>query len=166
VLDCGREKMKPIMPLERSIYLAGGGGMGVEYAQKWRHDASLMLWPMNTISPFRGGKIEKAYNDGHYSGKKCYTPNVIVVRDLTDIKEADGILAEMRSEDYNYIGTCQEIFFGGHDLQIPVVIWTTEKYAIHPWLIAHSVKIFTGELEEACEYLRTYFGVMRGENYA
>jgi hypothetical protein len=139
-----------------TIYTAGGGGLGVEYAHAWRKEAAALLPEFRMVSPFRGGKIERAYKEGHYSGARVFTPNEIVVRDLQDIKGADMVLAEMRDEAYNYIGTSQEIFFAA-SIGLPVVLWTTEKYALHPWLVRHCVKIFTGELDEVCGYVRGYW---------
>jgi nucleoside 2-deoxyribosyltransferase len=146
----------PLINPVATIYTAGGGGLGVEYAHAWRNEAAALLPEFQMVSPFRGGKIERAYKGGHYSGAAVFTPNEIVVRDLQDIKNADMVLAEMRDEQYNYIGTNQEIFYAA-SLGLPVVLWTTDKYALHPWLVRHCVRIFTGELDEVCEYVRGYW---------
>ena len=131
------------------VYLAGAGGLGVEYAEGWRKEVDECF---NTINPFRSNKLRKAYNAGSYQGEKHFTPNEIVMRDLSDIRRCDVVLAEMRSESYNYIGTSSEIFYA-NSIGKPVVLWTTDKYNNHPWLVHACVKIFTGELEEVLDYI-------------
>ena len=136
------------------VYLAGGGGMSIEYAEAWRNEASKYF---DTINPFRANKLRTAYGTGSYQGEKHFTPNEIVMRDLHDIRRCDVVLAEMRSESYNYIGTASEIFYA-HSIGKPVVLWTTPKYANHPWLVHACVKIFTGTMDEACQYILDQWG--------
>lgn len=136
------------------VYLAGGGGMGVDYAEQWRSYASKYF---DAIDPFRANKLRTAYDQGSYQGEKYFTPNEIVLRDLSDIRRCDAVLAEMRCDAYNYIGTSSEIFFA-NSIGKPVILWTTKKYANHPWLVHACVKIFTGTLDEACNYIAEQWG--------
>jgi len=142
------------------IYLAGGGGMGLEYAEKWRSEAEREFFNYDNtcINPFRNGKLRRAYDGGSYQGDKTLGANEIVISDLRDIQRCDVLLAEMRSDTYNYIGTSSEIFYA-RSIGKPVVIWTTEKYVNHPWLVHASVKIFTTDnLKEVCEYINLHWG--------
>jgi len=54
------------------VYLAGGGGMSIEYAEAWRNEASKYF---DTINPFRANKLRTAYGTGSYQGEKHFTPN-------------------------------------------------------------------------------------------
>ena len=137
------------------VYLAGAGGLGVEYAEGWRGLATNYFnWhDAKSIDPFRSNKLRTAYKAGSYQGEQHFTPNEIVMRDLSDIRRCDIVLAEMRSESYNYIGTASEIFYA-HEIGKPVVLWTTDKYKFHPWLVHACVKVFTCEsIEDPCEYI-------------
>lgn len=135
------------------VYLAGAGGLGVEYAEGWRNKLEEAFFEELFINPFRANKLREAYKSGSYQGENSFTPNEIVMRDLLDIQRSDVVLAEMRSDDYNYIGTSSEIFYA-HSIGKPVVLWTTDKYKLHPWLVHACVKIFTcDDVADACDYI-------------
>lgn len=140
------------------VYLAGAGGLGVEWAEGWRNRVRETFFEEMCIDPFRSGKLRKAYSDGSYQGEKSYTPNEIVLRDVRDIQKCDVVLAEMRHNQYNYIGTCMEIW-EAHRQGIPVVLWTIPKHEHHPWLVHTCVKIFTcADVEDVCDYILEQWG--------
>ena len=77
----------------KTIYLAGTGRKGDEFASGWRREAEKKFWDMGikTLDPFRNKDLSE----------KCeiYNPNEIVVRDLWDIRRSDLVFAEMTQDN-------------------------------------------------------------------
>lgn len=130
---------------ERYLYLAGAADDNHVAIKGWRDQANHDLSDMFiTLNPLRGK-----------NPKGIYTPNEIVVRDISDIQRSSLVFAEMVRDDYNYIGTSMEIRIAA-DMGIPVVLWCSGKYASHYWLNYHTVKIFL-TYEECVDYIRSYW---------
>lgn len=130
----------------KTIYLAGTGRKGDEFASGWRREAEKKFWDMGikTLDPFRNKDLSE----------KCeiYNPNEIVVRDLWDIRRSDLVFAEMTQDNCPYIGTSMEVIAASKFYDKPVVIWASEKMSYHYWLRALAVHIST-DFEECIDYI-------------
>ena len=106
---------------KRIIYLAGPiVCANPEERSGWRDTATAFL-------------TERGFAVINPLGKDGWSADQIVETDLTDIARADAVLAWMPWGTPS-IGTAMEVFFAGHVLRKPVVVWT-DSHAEHPWLL-------------------------------
>ncbi len=129
----------------QTIYLAGAiDKVPPEFATTWRRQATKALEHKYRILDPTAGK--DLYAPG--VNTEVYTPKQIIESDLTAIKQADIILAEISRRDIPYHGTSMELAYG-HQWDKKIYVWGGSRSY---WIRYHSTQIFD-ELAEALDYL-------------
>jgi nucleoside 2-deoxyribosyltransferase len=121
------------------VYLAGPiFGCTDAEANAWRRDARRLL-------EARGHDVSDPM-DNDYRGREVGREEEVVDGDLTAIRSADAVLANVRWPSW---GTAMEIVYAYHE-HIPIVAFTTTK-PVSPWVVYHA-DVYKS-LEDAVEAL-------------
>lgn len=130
------------------VYLSGTiAGLSFEEANKWRSEVTEKLrdFGIQTLNPLRGRMFLQ-------SDDEDLSPNEVVHRDLSDLRNCDLVLAVM---EYPSVGTIMEIWQTYFVEKKPVILVSMNThYVRHPWMRVACTKMFR-TLDEAVEYIVT-----------
>ncbi len=120
-------------------------GVSREESLGWRKEAVKLLdYNFDVLHAFRGREEKETFTD----------PKAAVIRDLSDIKNADILLVNDTIENCSMIGTSMEIFFAFQQNK-PVIVFG-EAHNKDYWLNYHT-HLRVKDLNEACEVLNKMF---------
>ncbi|MDO8658873.1 MAG: hypothetical protein Q7K55_09100 [Candidatus Levybacteria bacterium] len=131
---------------KKTIFLCGPmRGVAREISLGWRKFASEYLSEkFEVIHAMRGREEKETFAD----------PRAAVVRDLSDIKNADILLVNDTLENVSMIGTSMEIFFAFQQNK-PIIVFGNAHEKDY-WLNYHT-HLRVKDLSEACEVLNKMF---------
>jgi hypothetical protein len=132
--------------MKKKIFLSGPmRGVSKEISLGWREEATKKLSEnFDVAHAMRGRETEETFSD----------PKAAVIRDLSDIKEADIMLVNDTLENCSMIGTSMEVFFAFQSMK-PVIVFG-HGHDKDYWLNYHS-HLRVKDLDEACEVLNKMF---------
>jgi len=130
----------------KKIFLSGPmRGVDRTESLQWRMQAKEMLQEkFEVIHAFRGREEKETFTDSRAA----------VIRDLSDIKDADIVLVNDTVKDCSMIGTSMEVFFA-YEEKKPVILFGNAHEKDY-WLNYHT-HLRTNTLEEACEVINRMF---------
>jgi nucleoside 2-deoxyribosyltransferase len=131
---------------KKIIFLCGPmRGVPRDVSLGWREKAVKCLSEkFEVLHAMRGREEKETFTD----------PRAAVIRDLSDIKNADILLVNDTIENCSMIGTSMEIFFAFQQ-NIPIIIFGNAHDKDY-WLNYH-IHLRTKDLDEACEVLNKMF---------
>ena len=132
--------------MKKKIFLSGPmRGMPREESLGWRKEAiELLKHNFDLLHAFRGREEKETFTD----------PRAAVIRDLSDIKNADILLVNDSVENVSMIGTSMEVFFAFQQNK-PVIVFGNAHEKDY-WLNYHT-HLRTKDLDEACKILNNMF---------
>lgn len=132
--------------MKKKIFLSGPiRGVSREESLAWRNEATKLLERnFDVLHAFRGREEKETFTD----------PRSAVIRDLSDIKNADILLVNDTVENCSMIGTSMEIFFAFQQNK-PIILFGSAHDKDY-WLNYH-IHLRTRDLTEACEVLNKMF---------
>lgn len=130
----------------KKIFLSGPmRGVDRMESLQWRIQAKEMLQEkFEVIHAFRGREEKETFTD----------PRAAVIRDLSDIKDADVVLVNDTVKDCSMIGTSMEVFFA-YEQKKPVIVFGNAHEKDY-WLNYH-IHLRVNSVEEACEVINKMF---------
>lgn len=131
---------------KKKIFLSGPmRGVPREESLGWRKEATRLLKKnFDLLHAFRGREKKETFTDSRAA----------VIRDLSDIKNADILLVNDTAENVSMIGTSMEVFFSFQQNK-PVIVFGNAHDKDY-WLNYH-IHLRTKDLNEACEVLNKMF---------
>lgn len=132
--------------MKKKIFLSGPmRGIPREESLGWRKEAvKLLEYNFDVLHAFRGREEKETFTD----------PRAAVVRDLSDVKNADILLVNDTEMNVGMIGTSMEIFFAFQQNK-PIIVFGGAHDKDY-WLNYH-IHLRTKNLNEACEILNKMF---------
>lgn len=131
---------------KKRIFLCGPmRGVPREISLGWRESATKCLSEkFEVLHAMRGREEKETFAD----------PRAAVIRDLSDIKNADILLVNDTIENCSMIGTSMEIFFAFQQ-NMPIIIFGNAHDKDY-WLNYH-IHLRAKDLDEACDVLNKMF---------
>ena len=132
--------------MKKKVFLSGPmRGVLREESLGWRKEATKLLKKnFDVLHAFRGREKKETFTDSRAA----------IIRDLSDIKNADILLVNDTAENVSMIGTSMEVFFSFQQNK-PVIVFGN-AHSKDYWLNYH-IHLRTKNLNEACEVLNKMF---------